>query len=112
MDKKSDTGKSLKVFTMELGVSEELMVDGSKEEKSPGTEFMKCCQRNEILLTRNEPEITNHNPAEGVNSAFLRQWLQTMVRKRVHINLWDYGFRWNTQLMQIMSTKLCGLRET
>ena len=39
MAKKDDAGKSLRTFVTELGVPEELTVDGSKEQKSPGTEF-------------------------------------------------------------------------
>ena len=38
--KKADTGHALKTFVMELGVPEELTVDGLKEQNSPGTEFM------------------------------------------------------------------------
>ena len=39
MDKKADAGQALKTFMMELGVPEELTVDGSREQTSPGTEF-------------------------------------------------------------------------
>ena len=38
MAKKADTGQALKMFVMELGVPEEMTVDGSKEPNSPGTE--------------------------------------------------------------------------
>ena len=38
--KKADTVQALKTFLVELGVREELMVGGSKEQKSQGTEFM------------------------------------------------------------------------
>ena len=48
MAKKDDAGQALKTFVTELGVPEELTVDGSKEQNSPGTVFMKCCQRNDI----------------------------------------------------------------
>ena len=37
---KTDTGKALKTFVMELGVPEELTFGGLKEQNSPGTEFM------------------------------------------------------------------------
>ena len=66
MAKKSDVGQSLNIFVIELSVHEKLTVDGSKEQNNPGTEFMKCCRRNEILLTKTDPDIPNHNPAEGV----------------------------------------------
>ena len=41
MYKKADTVQALKTFVMKLGVRKELMVNGSKEQNSPGTEFMK-----------------------------------------------------------------------
>ena len=59
MTKKSDAGKAMKMFVMELGVPEELTVNGSKEQNSPGTEFMKCYQRNNILLINTKQEIPN-----------------------------------------------------
>ena len=62
MDKKADTGQALKTFVMVLGVPEERTVDGSKEQNSQGNEFMKCCQSNDIFLTRTDPERTNQNP--------------------------------------------------
>ena len=40
MVKKSDAGQALKTFVMELGFPEELTVDESKQQNSPGTEFM------------------------------------------------------------------------
>ena len=52
MANKADAGKVLRMFVMELGVPEELKSDLSKEKNSPGTEFMKCCRRNYIPLTR------------------------------------------------------------
>ena len=55
MDKNSDARQEIKAFLMELGVPEELRIDGSKEQKSPGTYIMNCCQRNDILLTRTYP---------------------------------------------------------
>ena len=38
--KKADAGHALKTFVMELGVSEELTANVSKQQNSPGTEFM------------------------------------------------------------------------
>ena len=66
MAKKADAGQVLKIFVMEIGVPEELTFDGSKEQNSPGTEFMKCCQRNDISLTKTNSEKPNQNPSEGV----------------------------------------------
>ena len=40
MAKKYDAAQALQIFVMELGVPEELKVDGSKYQNSLGTEFM------------------------------------------------------------------------
>ena len=40
MANKADTRQALKTFVIELGVPEELTVNGSKEKKIPRTEFM------------------------------------------------------------------------
>ena len=50
-EKKAEAGQALKMFVTKLGVPEELKVNGSKEKNSPGTGFIKCCQRYFIPLT-------------------------------------------------------------
>ena len=67
MARKKDAGEALKAFVKELGVPEELTIDGSKEQNMPGTEFMKCCRKNDIKVQRTEPERPNQNPAERGN---------------------------------------------
>ena len=93
MFKKFDAGQALKMFVTELGVPEELTVDGSKEHNSPGTEFMRCCQMNGILLTKTEPEVPNQNPAEWVIREVQMRWFQTNIRRRVPRKLWDCGYQ-------------------
>jgi hypothetical protein len=110
MATKSDAGQALKTFIMELGVPEELTIDGSKEQTKPKTDFQKYCRRNDIKVTRTEPERPNQNPAEGVIREIRRRWFRTMIRKRVPRKLWDYGVRWTTQVMQRTSTQAGGLR--
>ena len=75
MPKKSDVGQSLKTFVIELGVPEELTFNGSKEQNIPGTGYIKYCQRNDISLTRTNPERQNQNPVEGVIREVRRRWL-------------------------------------
>jgi hypothetical protein len=110
MASKKDAGQALKTFVLELGVPAELTIDGSMEQTKPGTEFSKCCRRNDIKVTRTEPERPNQNPAEGVIREVRRRWFRTMIRKRVPRKLWDYGVRWTTQIMQRTSTQAGGLR--
>jgi hypothetical protein len=110
MATKKDAGLALKAFILELGVPDDLTVDGSFEQNKPGTEFMKTCRKNDIKVTRTEPERHNQNPAEGVIREVRRRWFRTMIRKRVPRRLWDYGVRWTTQVMQRTSTQAGGLR--
>jgi hypothetical protein len=44
MARKADAGLALETFSMELGVPGDLKIDGSKEQNSPGTEFMKTAE--------------------------------------------------------------------
>ena len=90
MAKKADAGQALKTFVMELGVPEELTVDGSKEQNIPGTEFVKCFWRNDISLTRTDPERPNQNPSEGLIREVQRRWFQIMMRNRFPRKLWYY----------------------
>ena len=48
MADKADTGQALKMFVIELGVPKELKDNGPKEKNIPGTEFRKCCWRNDL----------------------------------------------------------------
>jgi hypothetical protein len=91
MATKKDAGQALKTIVLELGVPEELTIDGSKEQNMPGTDFMKCCRRNNIKVHRAKPERPNQNPAEGVILKVRRWWFQPMIRKRVPRKLWDCG---------------------
>jgi hypothetical protein len=110
MARKADAGLALKSFIIEFGVPEDLTIDGSKEQNSKGAEFMKSCRRNNIRVTRTEPERPNQNPAEGVIREVRRGWFRTMIRKRVPRKLWNYGICWTTQVMQRTSTQAGGLR--
>jgi hypothetical protein len=66
MQRKAQAGEALKTFVLELGVPEELTVDGLKEQNMPGTDFMTCCRENGIKVHRAKVEHLNHDPAEGV----------------------------------------------
>jgi hypothetical protein len=110
MARKADAGLALKAFIMEFGAPENLTIDGSKEQNSKGIDFMKSCRRNNIQVTRTEPERQNQNPAEGLIWEVRRCWFQTMIRKWVPRKLWDYGTCWTTQVMQRTSTQAGGLQ--
>jgi hypothetical protein len=104
MDTKKKAGDALKEFCKEFGVPEKLTFDGSKEQKSKGTTFMKEIKKNDIDYHIIEPERHNQNPAEGVIRELRRKWFRIMVKKRVPRRFWDYGIRWVAETMQRTAT--------
>jgi hypothetical protein len=109
MATKKDAGLALKAFVLELEVPEHLTIDGSKEQTNPGTDFMKCCRKNDIKVHRTEPERANQNPANTFIREARRLWFRTMNRKRVPRILWNYGVG-ERQVMQRNSTQASGLQ--
>jgi hypothetical protein len=91
MASKSRAGEALKMFVLELGVPEELTINGSKEQTKPNTDFMKVAPRTTSVHTGLSAGATESNPAEGVIWEVRRQQFRTMMRKRVPKKLWDHG---------------------
>ena len=109
MDSKSKAGDALKVFCQEFGVPEKLTFDGSKEQGSKDTTFMKEVRKQGIDYHISEPDLHNQNPVEGVIREIRRRWYRTMVRKRVPRELWDYGASWVTEIMSLTHSAAGGL---
>ena len=109
MDSKSKAGDALKVFCQEFGVPEKLTFDGSKEQSSKETTFMKEVRKQGIDYHISEPNLHNQNPAEGVIREIRRRWYRTMVRKRVPRQLWDYGITWVAEIMSVTHSAAGGL---
>ena len=101
MDSKRKAGDALKLFCQEFGVPEKLTFDGSKEQGSKDTTFMKEVRKNGIDWHISEADLHNQNPVEGVIREIRRKWYRTMVRKRVPRQLWDYGITWVAEIMSV-----------
>ena len=111
MDKKSDAGRALRLFCEEFGVPEKLTFDGSKEQCGKGTEFMKQIHQHGIDYHISEPERHNENPVEGVIRELQKRWHRVMVRKRVPIKLWNYGFIWVSETNSMTITSDGGIEK-
>ena len=109
MDSKSKAGDALNLFCQEFGVPEKLIFDGSKEQTSKGTTFMREIKKQGIDYHISEPDHHNQNPVEGVIREIRRKWYRTMVRKRVPRQLWDYGFTWVTETMSMTHSAAEGM---
>ena len=55
---------------------------------------MKTVRDNDINHTVIEPDMHNHNTAEGVIREIRKKWYRIMIRKQVPKELWDYGMVW------------------
>ena len=109
MDSKGKAGDALRLFCQEFGVPERLTFDGSKEQTGKGTEFMRQIRVHDIDYHICEPGMHNQNPVEGVIREIRRKWYRTMVRKRVPEALWDYGYRWVSEISSLTHTSAGGL---
>ena len=109
METKSMAGEGLRQFIHEYGRPEHLTFDGSKEQNGRKTEFMKNIRKYAIDYKVSEPERPNHNFAEGVIREVRKKWLRTMVKKKVPKRLWDYGFRWVSEIQNRTSNTARGL---
>ena len=109
MDKKSKAGDSLRTFTNDIGVPENLTLDGSKEQTVKNTEFLKQVCKHDINHHVAEPERKNQSHGEGVIRELIRKWFRTMVRKIVPRRFWDYGIWWVAEIMSLTSTHTGGL---
>jgi hypothetical protein len=89
MDKKAKAGDALRVFCEEFGVPERLIVDGSKEQTSKGTEWMRQVRKHNIDLHITEANRKNQSPAEGIVRETRKRWFRTMFAKKVPRKLWD-----------------------
>ena len=94
MDSKRKAGQALREFCNEFGVPEHLTFDGSKEQCSKGTEFMKQIRTHDIDYHISEANLHNQNPVEGTIRELRRKWYRLMIAKRVSEEFWDYGLIW------------------
>ena len=81
MASKSSAGDALKIFCREFGVPEKLISDGSKEQTVKNTKFVKTVRDNDITHQIIEPDMHNHNPAEGIIREIRRKWYRMMICK-------------------------------
>jgi hypothetical protein len=99
MDSKAKAGHALREFINEYGVPEELTFDGSKEQTSKNSEFMKNIRKFGIAYHVSEPYQPRQNPAEGVIREVRVRWFRVMRQKHVPRRLGDYGFCWVCEIM-------------
>jgi hypothetical protein len=71
-----------------------LTFDGATVQTGPKTRFMSAIRRYEIKYHVSGPRRPNENPAEQSIHEVKKRWYRIMLKKKVPIRLWDYGFIW------------------
>ena len=66
MESKAEAGEKLKLFISEYGIPKYMTFDGSKEQSSKNSLFMRTCREYNIDHHISEPYNPRSNPAEGV----------------------------------------------
>ena len=99
MKAKSHVGQSLQDFADDIGVMDELVCDGAKEETGPRTEFMKTVRHLRIKLRQTEPYSPWQNDAERKIGDVKKRWRHKMVQRNIPQRLWDYGLVYEADII-------------
>jgi hypothetical protein len=83
MVSKSQVGIALQDFADDVGVMDELIVDGASEETGSKSEFMKTVRYLRVKLHQTEPYSPWQNQAEHQIGEVKKRWRHLMVTKKV-----------------------------
>jgi hypothetical protein len=87
-------GDTLTQFISDFGVPERLTFDGASIQTGPKTRFMDAVRKYEIRYHVSGPRRPNENPAEQGIHELKKRWYRIMLKRKVPLRLWDYGFTW------------------
>ena len=87
-------GDALTQFISDFGVPQHLTFDGASVQTGPKTRFMETIRRYEIKYHVSGPRRPNENPAEQSIHEVKKRWYRIMLKKKVPMRLWDFGFVW------------------
>jgi hypothetical protein len=90
----NSVGDALTQFISDYGVPERLTFDGASVQTGPKTRFMDAVRKYEIRYHVSAPRRPNENPAEQGIHELKKRWYRIMLKRKVPLRLWDYGFAW------------------
>jgi hypothetical protein len=90
----NSVGDAFTQFISDYGVPERLTFDGASVQTGPKTRFMDAIRRYEVKYHVSGPRRPNENPAEQGIHELKKRWYRLMLKKKVPLRLWDYGFAW------------------
>ena len=99
MKSKSEAGCALQHFQEDVGTPRVLVVDGSQEQTGKKSEFFERTRKSNVVLRTTEPYTPRQNSSEGVIGRLKKKWRTRMLKSHVPTRLWDYGFVYESEIM-------------
>jgi hypothetical protein len=103
MESKAEVGQALQELIHDVGIPNQLLMDGSGEQVGPKSDFSKACKKYDIVVYRTEPYTPRQNKTERTIGELRRRWRSLKASKYVLVRLWDYGLIYEAVLMSRMS---------
>ena len=98
MESKAQAHEGLAAFGQDVGIPMEMISDNSKEQTSPGTQFMKLLRKWRTIPRSIEPYSPWQNLSENVIGILKSKWKKRMVRRNVPAKVWDFGLVWESEI--------------
>lgn len=101
MRTKAQAGEALNTFKQDIGVTKTLIFDGSMEQCSPNTAFMKSIHRDHMEWRNIEPYSHWQNRAEDAIRELRRRVRRHRTRKNIPPRLWNYQQRYECEILAL-----------
>ncbi len=98
MKSKSKAGDQLIELTHDVGIPNELIMDGAREQTGANTTMMKEIRRLKIKWHTTEPHSPWQNKAENAIGIIKSKHHNRMVRRKVPKIFWDFGVIWEAEI--------------
>ena len=99
MPSKANAGRALQVLAEDIGVPNQLVIDGAKEQTGANTDFMKSVQWLKMRIRNLEPYSPWQNRCETTIGFLKKRWKQMIAQKNVHRRVWDYALVYNSEIL-------------
>ena len=99
MPTKSDTGRSLQVFTEDIGIPNSIVVNGAKEQTGPNSAFIQNVRQLKMMILNTEPYSQWQNRCETTVGLLKKRWIKNKAHKNVHWRIWYYALVYYAEIL-------------
>lgn len=96
-------GNALQHFLEDIGIPNEIVVNGSKEQTGPQSDFMKLVRKCHIKIRCTEPYTPRQNKSELTIGNLKRRWRNLMSTHNISPRFWDFGLLYESEIMSRMA---------